>query len=129
LADIVPNGDRGVAFAYGACAPGFDPEARVCGGPLSVQVVGASCELRVRRLRSMPSPTTARGCAVVQYARTSADGPLAEVFTGRVRVVVYHDDEDNPLDAAAIVQNLRGLGMAAAIGPGDPLPPPDPSDC
>jgi hypothetical protein len=127
LTDIRPNGDRGVLFRYGACKPGFDPEARGCGPPLSIHVEHL-CEIRGRPISSMP-PTTARGGAVVQYGRPGFDGPLAAIATGRVRIVAYFYDKDNPIEAVQLVQQLRGLGMTAAIGPGGPLPPPDMSDC
>lgn len=120
--NLPPEHDE-VTFTYGDCTP--PPGASACSPPVSI-IVEPGCQLRPEwvadRVKGGP-PEEVRGRARLQRF---GDGHV-QLWFGRVTISIYTSGDPALIDQA--VQQLRGVGRTAGVGPGDPLDPPDFGGC
>lgn len=132
LTDIYRTGAQSVFFTYGNCLPGnsgwFDDTG--CHLPFQVRVDGR-CVRRIwvqeSEYRGVAIQEVRGGGRMVVITNPTTGRPESQhLVVGRVEIQVSGSVSLDPDD---VIEQLRGLGMTAAIGPGDPLPPPDLSEC
>jgi hypothetical protein len=111
-----------VGFLYGECnLRGQDS----CPIPITFLVESACASLPAESLaggQALSSETVRGGAQLVRYAHTGV-----RLWTGRSSIVLHAIAAPERTDEA--IQAIRGFGLNRAIGPGDPLPPPDLTGC